>query len=62
MTSPGKNIYIISLIDSQKRMQSYHIVAATKVLAEAEACRLAGVTADTETHTAQNAGRIDSEA
>jgi hypothetical protein len=62
MTAPGKNLYIISIVDSQSRMQSYRIAATTRTLAEAEACRLAGVAAGTETQTSQNAGRIDSEA
>ena len=56
-----KNLYIVSINDSQGRMQSYRIAAATKALAEAEACRLAGVPTDTEPATVQNTGRIDSE-
>jgi hypothetical protein len=56
-----KNLYIISISDSQGRMQSYRIAAPTKLLAEAEACRLAGVAPDTEPATFQNTGRIDSE-
>ena len=56
-----KNLYIVSILDSQQRMQSYRIAASTLALAIAEACRLAGVPADTEPSTAQNAGRIDSE-
>jgi hypothetical protein len=61
MTAIGKNIYILSINDSHGRMQSYTIAAATKAAAEAEACRLAGVPADTETATSQKSGRIDSE-
>lgn len=57
----NKNLYVISITDSQARMQSYRIVASSKALAEAEACRLAGVPPDTEPATFQNTGRIDSE-
>lgn len=62
MTSPGKNVYIISILDSQSRMQSYTIAATTMALAQAEACTLAGVEAGTEVQTSQKSGRIDAEA
>lgn len=56
-----KNVYIISIIDSTNRMQSYRIAAATQTAAQTEACRLAGVPDGTEPSTFQNTGRIDSE-
>lgn len=62
MTSNGKNIYQISLTDSQSRMQSYCIVATSLTLATAEARALAGVGEDAETATTQKMGRVDSEA
>ena len=61
MTSIGKNVYCISINDSQGRMQSYRIAAATLALATAEAQRLAGVSESAEFATSQNTGRIDSE-
>ena len=57
----NKNVYLISMNDSQGRMQSYRFVAASMVLATTEAQRLAGVPDTTEPATAQNTGRIDSE-
>jgi len=54
------NLYVISLFDAAKRQVSYGIVASTKVKAEAEACKLAGVPAGTETLTSQNLHRVDS--
>lgn len=57
-----KNLYIISLNDSQGRMQSYRIAATTRTLAEAAARTAAGVASDAEPATSQNAGRIDIEA
>jgi len=54
------NLYVISLNDSQGRMQSYSIVASTKINAEAEACRLAGVAEGTETQTSQKMAHVDS--
>ncbi len=62
MTSPGKNLYIISINDSQGRMQSYRIAATTLTLATAEARTQAGVASDAEPATTQNTGRIDAEA
>jgi hypothetical protein len=58
----AKSLYIISITDAQNRMQSYRIAASTKAIAEAKACELAGVPADTEPATVQNTGRIDAEA
>lgn len=56
------NLYVISINDSQGRMQSYGIVASTKINAEKEACKLAGVPEGTETHTSQNLHRVDATA
>jgi hypothetical protein len=55
-----KNAYVISINDSQGRMQSYRIVASTLVLASAEARTLAGVASDAETASTQNQGPVDS--
>ena len=54
------NLYVISILDSANRMQSYGIAASSKANAEAEACRLAGVSPGTETQSSQNLHRIDS--
>ncbi len=61
MTSIGKNVYIISINDSQGRMQSYRIASTTLAAAITEAQRLAGVGEGAEPASSQNAGRIDSE-
>jgi hypothetical protein len=55
-----KYIYVISINDSQGRMQSYRIVAASLALATAKAQELAGVDS-VEPATTQNQGRIDAE-
>ncbi len=57
-----KKYYIISLNDSQGRMQSYRITATTLNLACAAARTLAGVADDAETSTTQNMGAVDHEA
>ena len=56
-----KSIYVISILDSAGRMQSYRIVAANLSLATAKAQELAGVDATVEPATTQNQGRIDAE-
>jgi len=54
-------LYVVSIVDKQGKMQSYGISAPTKVKAEAEACRLAGVPEDSEPSTFQRLHQIDSE-
>lgn len=49
MTSPGKNVYLISIIDSNNQMQSYCIVATTMAAALTQAQTAAGVTHDATT-------------
>jgi hypothetical protein len=56
-----KYVYVISILDSAGRMESYRIVAANLSLATAKAQELAGVDATIEPSTTQNQGRIDSE-
>jgi hypothetical protein len=53
-------LYVISLIDSSGKMQSYGIAASTRNLAESEARRLAGVGEDVEPATSQKLHQIDS--
>ena len=56
-----KYVYVISIIDSTGRMQSYRIVAATLSLATAKAQTLAGVASTVEPSTTQNQGQVDAE-
>ena len=48
-----KNLYLITINDSRGMMRQFAIISPTKAKAEAEAQRLAGVSADVEPHTAQ---------
>jgi hypothetical protein len=61
MTAPNKNVYLISLKDSQDRMQAYVVVATTKILAESVACTLAGVADGTETYSSVFQGKVNGE-
>jgi hypothetical protein len=54
-----KFLYVISINDSQGRMQAYGIVATTRANAEAEARSLAGVGPDAEPATSQKLHAVD---
>lgn len=57
-----KNLYLVSIADSQGRMQSYGVSASTRTLAETAARSAAGVAVDAEPQSTVNMHVIDIEA